>query len=58
MSMHGPYTFTDRGGKTFRVEVILDPHKIALALAQKARESAEGITTACAKGVIVKLEEV
>lgn len=55
MSIHGPYTFTDRSGKQFKVEVLLDPHKIALALAQKARESTEGITTACAKGVIVQL---
>lgn len=58
MSMHGPYTFTDRNGKQFKVEVILDPHKIALALAQKARHSPDGMTTACSKGVIVKLEEV
>lgn len=58
MSMHGPYEFTDGNGKRFKVEVILDPHKIAQALAQKARHSSDGITTACAKGVIVKLEEV
>jgi hypothetical protein len=58
MSMHGPYTFTNGKGETFKVEVIIDPHKIAQALAQKAYNSSQGITTACSGGVMVKLEEV
>lgn len=57
MSMHGPYRFLDTSGRVFHVEVVIDPHKIAQALAQKAQRNGNGVTTACAGGVLVKIEK-